>query len=104
MVHDGIQLGIIHRLTHTILLAYQASMLYVMKRWFPDWEQQVINAGGQIHNYDVNVSLSGTKWGSPLLIQSNPSSLPCHPNIPSGQILKHFALTHPIFEPLVACR
>ena len=101
MVRDRTQLGIIHSLTRTISLAYQPFMLYAMKRWFPDWEEQVINAGGQIHDYDVNISLSGAKWGSPSFVQSNPSSLPRHPNIPSGQIPKHFALTRPIFEPLL---
>ena len=101
MVRERTQFGIIHRLTRTISLVYQPFMLYAMKRWFPDWEEQVTNAGGQIHDYDVNVSLSGAKWGSPSLIQSNPSSLPRHPNIPSGQVPKHFALSRPIFEPLL---
>src|SRR5258708_17979152 len=87
----------------TTSLVYQPFMLYAMKRWFSDWEEQVINAGGQICDFDFGVSLSGAEWGSVSLIQSNPSGLPYHPNIPSGpgRPPKHFALPRSLFEPLL---
>jgi len=93
--------GTIHHLIGTISLVYQPFMLYAMKRWFPDWEEQVINVGGHVHSFEINVSYCGDEWESMSLIQSNPSSLPRHPNIPSGQIPKHFALSRHSFEPLL---
>jgi hypothetical protein len=93
-------MGAIHHPTRATLSVYQPFMLYAMKRWFPDWEEQVINAGGQICDFNINISLSGAKWESPAFIQAKPSSLPRHPNIPSGTP-KHFALTRPFFEPLL---
>jgi len=72
-----------------------------MKRWFPDWEEQVLNVGGHVHAFDLNASLSGIELESTSLIHSKPSSLPRHPNIPSGQTPKHFTLTRHCFEPLL---
>ena len=101
MVRDRTQMRKIYRLIGTILLVYQPFMLYAMKRWFPDWEEQVIDVGGHVHDFDLHVSYCGAEWESPSLIQSNPSSLPRHPNIPSGQTPKHFSLSRHSFEPLL---
>ena len=101
MVRDRTQMGTTRRLIGAILLAYQPFMLSAMKRWFPDWEEQVINVGGHVHSFELNVSYSGDEWKSTSFIQSKPSSLPRHPNIPSGQTPKHFSLSRHSFEPLL---
>ena len=77
-------------------------MLLALKRWFPDFESQVLALGGMIRPYDVSLCLSGFVYGDPAYIQPEARCLPKHPNIPrDGKVPHSFYLSRVIFEPLL---
>ena len=77
-------------------------MLLALKRWFPDFESQVLALGGTIKPYAVGECLSGLVVGHPADIQPDARCLPKHPNIPSdGQVPHTFYLMRFLLEPLL---
>jgi hypothetical protein len=81
---------------------YQPFMLLALKKWFPDFESQVLALGGMIKPYDISLCFSGLVFGSPTYIQPKAQCLPKHANIPmDGQVPHSFYLRRVLFEPLL---
>ena len=82
---------------------YQPFLLLALRRWFPDWDERVIEQGGFIVPWDVNFHVSGFRLSSPTAVypHPDPSILPPHPNIPRERSPESFCLSRAKFEPLL---
>jgi hypothetical protein len=88
--------------THRLIAVYQPFMLLALKRWFPDFESQVLALGGTVKPYVVGECLSGLVVGDPTAVQPDAWCLPKHPNIPrNGQVPHTFYLMRFLLEPLL---
>jgi hypothetical protein len=92
----------IHPIMTRLIAGYQPFMLLALKRWFPDFESQVLAVGGMIKSWTVGQYLSGLVTGDPAYIQPEARCLPKHPNIPrDGKVPQTFYLSRVLLEPLL---
>ena len=82
---------------------YQPFLLLALRRWFPDWDERVVEQGGFVVPWDVNFHASGCRLSSPTAVypHPDPSILPPHPNIPRERLPESFCLSRAKFEPLL---